>query len=481
MMSIRFRVTLALLLVGFIPIAIIIYLVNRSISQTYLILASLGLLAISAVVAVWFGSRLTTPILKMINAADQVSQGNWDAITPSDDLSELGKLNHAVYSMTQQLKSVQEKLERNVVERTHELDKRTELLSSAAQVAREASAIRDRGHLLEQVTSLIADKFGFYHVGIFLVDEGGEYAILEAANSEGGQRMLERGHKLRIGEIGLVSYAAETGKPRVAEDVGVDKVYFHNPDLPGTKSEIALPLKIRERVIGVLDIQSLEQGSLEVGDINVLQIVADQVALALENARLFTESQRALQDIEQVYGQRTLVAWGQRLQKQPIGYRYNRLGVEEFNQIPPTVRSVELLAEQPSFSHPPSLVVPIRLGEEEIGKLTFNREADQPAWTEDDKRVVEEVLMQVMPAVENARLLEETQARATREQAVNVISTQIRGAANLESILQNTVRELGMVLGSSRTFIQLGMQPSVAVERDESLPTTGGPGGESRL
>jgi FOG: GAF domain len=178
-------------------------------------------------------------------------------------------------------------------EANRDLARRTAQLEAASEVARRAAAIRDVQTLLDETVRLISQRFGFYHAGVFLVDEAGEYAVLRAASSEGGQRMLARGHRLAVGEVGIVGYVAGTGKPRIALDVGEDAVFFSNPDLPHTHSEMALPLKVGERVIGVLDVQSVEPSAFTDEDVAVLQTMADQIALAIENARLLQRPRTA--------------------------------------------------------------------------------------------------------------------------------------------------------------------------------------------
>jgi GAF domain-containing protein len=173
-----------------------------------------------------------------------------------------------------------------------ETQRRATQLATAAAVARDATAILDVDHLLDETMDLISKQFGFYHAGVFLLDERDEYAVLQAASSEGGRRMLERGHKLRVGEIGIVGYVASTGEPRVALDVGEDTAHFAHPDLPNTRSEMALPLKVQDRVIGVLDVQSTQEAAFSEDDVAVLQTMADQLATAIANARLFEQVQR---------------------------------------------------------------------------------------------------------------------------------------------------------------------------------------------
>jgi methyl-accepting chemotaxis protein len=181
--------------------------------------------------------------------------------------------------------------------RTKDLEHRSVQLQAAAEVSRTAISVRDLDRLLSQVTRLISEQFGYYHTGIFLLDDAGEYAVLKAANSKGGQQMLANGHRLKVREQGVVGYVAGTGEARVALDTGSDAVYFDNPLLPETRSEMALPLKLGSQVIGALDVQSKQEGAFDEKDATVLQTMADQLAIAIENARLLQETQQTVHEL----------------------------------------------------------------------------------------------------------------------------------------------------------------------------------------
>ncbi len=187
-------------------------------------------------------------------------------------------------------------LEEQVAARTSDLERRSVQLQVAAEVARDATVASDLDDLLNRAVNLIRHRFAFYHVGIFLVDEQGEYAVLRAATGEAGRQMLARGHKLKVGETGIVGHSTGTGQPRIALDVGVDAFHFHNPSLPETRSEMALPLKVGERIIGALDVQSHEESAFDKDDVAVLQTLADQLAVAIEKVRLFAQAQAALEE-----------------------------------------------------------------------------------------------------------------------------------------------------------------------------------------
>jgi len=219
--------------------------------------------------------RIASPLLLLREGVEILRQGDFEHRIEVQTQDEFGVLADTFNTMVAQLEDLVGSLEQRVAERTHDLERRAVQMDAAAQVAREAAAIRDVGQLLDATSRLISDRFGFYHAGIFLLDEVREYAVLRAASSIGGRRMLARRHKLKVGEVGIVGHAAGRGEPRIALDVGEDAVFFDNPDLPRTRSEMALPLKVRGQVIGVLDVQSTEEAAFSEDDVAILQTMAD--------------------------------------------------------------------------------------------------------------------------------------------------------------------------------------------------------------
>ncbi|MFQ6099770.1 MAG: GAF domain-containing protein [Anaerolineae bacterium] len=430
----------------------------------YVMLGAIGGVAVVAVlvavVASLFVTRsIATPLGELAETAAQITAGDLERVAKVERRDEIGALAQAFNSMTAQLRGLIGSLEQRVAERTADLERRSVHMEAAAQVAREAAAIRDVGQLLNATARLISDRFGFYHTGIFLLDEAREYAVLRAASSEGGQRMLARGHKLKVGAVGIVGYAAGMGEPRIALDVGADAVFFDNPDLPDTRSEMGLPLKVRERVIGVLDVQSAEQRAFSDEDVAILETMADQLALAIENARLLEESQRALRELETLYGRQAREAWRERATRQPAAYHYTGVGVDsappsltvEMEALPLHRRPVVIQEEDGR-----QLIAPIRLRGQTLGSIVLRQDPEAEPWSPDEIALVEQVSIQVGLALENARLLEETRQRAEQERLIGDITTRVRASMDLESILQTAVRELGAALGTDRAFIRLG-------------------------
>ncbi len=175
-------------------------------------------------------------------------------------------------------------------ERAQELNRRSAQLEASTLIARSAAMVRNLDELLESVVEQITERFGYYHAAIFLTDPAEKFLVLQAASSEGGKKMIQRGFKTEIGRQGMVGYAAYQRRPRIAQDVSTDTAYLRVPELPETRSEAALPLIARNRVLGVLDIQSDEPNAFRSDDIYTLQNMADQIALAMDNAILIQKA-----------------------------------------------------------------------------------------------------------------------------------------------------------------------------------------------
>ena len=268
---------------------------------------SLLMAGIVSLFVIFASSQFSKPIIDMTRAAEKIADGDLSVQAEVRSTDEIGTLGTAFNSMTTQLRDLVETLEIRVRERTQQLavqneslQLRSRQLQTVAEVARSIVSTREVDTLLNQVTRLVSDRFGFYHAGIFLLDENNEYAVLRAANSEGGRRMLDRHHRLRVGQVGIVGYVTGTGEPRIATDVGEDAVFFNNPDLPATRSEMALPLKLGGVIIGALDVQSTESNAFTEADVTLFTTLADQISVAIENANAYEISQQTLEEMKEL-------------------------------------------------------------------------------------------------------------------------------------------------------------------------------------
>jgi len=420
------------------------------------LIITLGIIGIS----LWFASnRFIQPIQALTETAAQFARGNWKARTTEQRDDELGLLARTFNHMAEELSGLYQSLSAQVAEQTLELQARSKQLEATALVAREAAGIRDLDSLLNSVTELISQYFGYYHAGIFLLDENKHFAVLQAANSEGGKRMLARGHKLGIGQTGVVGRVAATGKPRIALDVGEDRYYFDNPDLPETHSEMALPLKIQNRIIGVLDVQSKRTGAFTPADAEVLQILADQIALAIENARLLEQSQATVEELQSLYSQQVTTSWNRILGERTKAYHFDRVRVKPAQEgqlaaLPKThVAEPQIHTDVQGYQY---LTIPIRLRDLHFGDISLRKDPDAPPWTLADRQLAEEVGRQIAAALENARLLEETQRRAAFEQIRSEIASRMRETLDIETVLRTAARELRQALELAEVEVRMG-------------------------
>lgn len=407
----------------------------------------------------WLPQRVVrSPLNRLQEGAILLRSGDLSHRIALHTGDELETLANTFNQMAVRMQELYAGLEHKVEERTRDLERRAAELEAAAEVARDAAAIRDVNQLLDEVVHLISDQFGFYHAGIFLLDDAEEYAVLRAANSPGGQRMLSRGHKLAVGEVGIVGYVSGSGEPRIALDVGEDAVYFDNPDLPETRSEMGLPLKIRERVIGVLDVQSIEAKAFTDQDVAILQTMADQLALAIDNARLLEESQRTVRELRIAQGEQVRTTWGS-MDRVPA-FEYDRIGVKAVDANPvPIVNQALSKGEvvpvtQPDNGHS-ALVVPLRLRDQVIGNFTLEETDQARTWTEDEIGLVKEVSEQVALALENARLFEEAQIRAEELAVLNELAQALSARFNVDEVLEEAHRGASRLISAENFYVGL--------------------------
>jgi GAF domain-containing protein len=342
-----------------------------------------------------------------------------------------------------------------------QLENSTRKLRTVAEVTSTAASLRDFDNLISLTTSIISVQLGYYHVAIFLLDEQRQYAILRSSNTDGGLRMLARGFKVPVGQLGIVSSVAQTGYPRIAFNTGDNKIFFNNPDLPGTQAELALPLKSGDEIIGVLDIQSTEPNHFTEDDVSILSILADQVAIALQNALLFDESQRALREANVESLQASRRAWKDYEEVvQTKGYRYDGIKSEPLKDTRSSNRENE------------PLLIPVQLRGQTIGRLKLNAADPSRQWTDDELIMVSATAERVALALEGARLLDEAQKRATREAFLSEVATKLSTSFQLDSILRDTVQELGQTLQNSTVTFQL-VNPSTPPEAIEPQKSNG--------
>jgi GAF domain-containing protein/HAMP domain-containing protein len=416
---------------------------NTTSSSFFLVIAILvGALIITIVI----GNSLTSPLRALTQTAEKITQGELTAEARVQGRDEIGKLALAINTMTSSLRNTIQNLEQKVEERTSDLVRKSLRLQASAQIAHDAAEFQDIQVLINQTVDLISNGFGFYHTGIFLLDESGGHAVLMAASSEGGAKMLARGHQLEVGIQGIVGAAANQNRARIVMDVDVDKDYYKNPDLPLTRSEAAIPLTARGKVLGVLDIQSTEVSAFQQDDVEMLQTLADQIGLAIQNARLITESQESLQKLEISTSENIRRVWRERVAGSQHSYRYAHMGISVM-QAPETIPGNGLEVTNP-------MRIPITLRGESLGTIVLQRSADI-IWSDTERSLAIEIAGQVGLALENARLLDEAQRRVAQEQSMSDLADKLSRSLDPDILLQTAIRELHQLPNVSGVSVYL--------------------------
>ncbi len=563
---------------------------------------------IAGFLSVFLARSISRPVGHLVNVANQITAGNLDVTAEVAQQDEIGLLATTFNVMTAQLHKLIGTLERRVVQ-----------LRSSADVGRAASSILDVKPLLDQIVALITERFGFYYAAVFTLNEARDYAVLRAATGEAGRILQERGHRLAVDNTSMVGATIITHHARIALDVGNEAVRFANPLLPNTRSEIALPLIVGERVVGAMDVQSEQAEAFDEASAEVLQAMADQIAIALQNAESFSRSEQQTRTLTQLNqlsrdlalatslegiaratstavvnligpnvmslalksvrpdqyavrllsldseavlgaaqlmpatntlvglaigrgetqyvadlaevaaqyqdaaimsqdGLRSLVALPLHVQERTLGAftsnstRPHAYSLEQINQLEQVAAQLAVtldnfnLAEQTRQalseldaanrrligqaweqymrSHEQlsaewregewnkhqntgmaaedqdslaNLRLPIKVRGQTIGEFTIRSADGQLTWTSEDIAFAQSLVDQTSQMIENARLLEETERLAHREQRIRGITTRIRAANDIRGVLEATATELAQSMGVPRAIVRLTM------------------------
>lgn len=392
--------------------------------------------------------QITKPILAIANTAAKVVEGNLETEAPVMTKDEIGTLAKAFNNVTAQAQDLINTLEQRVAERTQDLEVRSSYLEGAAEVSRVATTFTDAEQLSRQVVDLIKERFDLYYVGLFLTDQEKEWAVLKAGTGKAGEKMLADNHRLQLGE-GMIGWAVQYGESRIALDVGEDAVRFDNPILPETHSEGALPLRSRGRVLGALTVQSEKSAAFTPEIITTLQTMADQIAIAFDNAELIAEKDAALEAERRAYAEQSYASWKEIKERAIIpAYEMTAYGtLKELGQYDAATQKLdkEAMIQEDGMT----ALLPIKIRERVIGGIRVTKKKEQGAWTTGELRLADTLAEQLSVALESARLFEQTQQRAQREAVISDISAKIGASIRMDTIIQTTVRELGEALDAS--------------------------------
>ncbi len=383
-----------------------------------------------------------------------------------DAITRATKSEQSLLDSNRALQELNQTLEERVNQRAAELDaanqfnlRRARQFEAIAKINHVITSVQDLDTLLPRITQVVSDQFNVYHAGIFLLDENREFAVLRASNSEGGKKMLARGHKLEVSQTGIVGFVTATGQPRIALDVGSDPIHFDNPDLPGTRSEAALPLRYADRIIGALDVQSMESNAFSEDDLEALIALADQVSAAINNTLSIQSANKALAEAQLVLEKNIEDSWKvMRPKSLGMGFQLTNSTLTPLDKRLEGEHIRKALSKgTPSLSgreETSSLAIPIRLRGQIIGVMSL-RSRNERALTSDDSDIAQAVAERLSLAIETATLIQSTQHRADIERVTTNISSKISSSTHFETILQTAAQELSKALGGSDVLVQI--------------------------
>lgn len=373
-------------------------------------------------------------------------------------------------------------------------------LETAAEIARDTSGSLNLDELLVKSVTLIRERFSFYHAAIFLLDLPGEFAVIREATGEAGSQMKRAGYKIGVGSKSIVGFVSGRGEVLVVNDTSKDATYFANPLLPDTRSEAAIPLHVGERILGVLDVQSTRPFSFSEDNLRSLQILADQLAVAVANTELFAETQEHLSQHRLLHHITSTAASGTTLEealesavnglqvtlggdrvtilladrekrflqvKAAVGFAEDVSSVEveigkgvtgwvAAHRRPLRVRDV---SEEPRYipvsaNTRSELAIPLVYRNELLGVL--NVESEQvDAYSDNDEEMLGTLGGSLAAIIANARLLEQIRAQSERERIVYDAASKIRRSTDIQSILMTTASEITRITGARYTKIHL--------------------------
>jgi GAF domain-containing protein/HAMP domain-containing protein len=399
-----------------------------------------------------YNRDLTQPIASLKRAMQAMSIGNYDAPLPElNRPDELGDLARTFVDMRQETQALVQDLQTRINSRTRDVQ-------ATQEISRVAVTQRNLQNLMDDVVALIVERFpNIYHAQIFLVNQDYTYAVLRASTGDAGEKLLARGHRLAVGSISVIGQVTAQGNVIVARDTAASEVHKQNEFLPETRAELAVPLRVGDDIIGALDVQSRESASFDEEQIQVLQIMADQIAVAIENARLYQESVRRIRAVRDRTRDQTIHAWRdymfdnrrQRLVHQ-AGYSTNT-DIDDLHER-------ALVTGKPAVSDVTdrdtvTLALPLRLRGEIIGVVAW--ELPAASYDGNQLQLAQDLVERLAASLDNTRLFEQSLRATERERLVNEISTKLTAQTDVSEILQTAIREVGQALRAPQVSIRL--------------------------
>ncbi len=404
-----------------------------------LFIAVLGLFAIVV-------QSVVSPLRRLNRSAQRMAEGDFNVRVEVRTQDEIGQLGQALNRLSQRLSETLSTLESRVQERTRNLE-------IAAEIGREATRLRDIDQLLQYTVDAIRDRFNFYHAQIFLVDDANEYAVLVISTGEAGRELLARKHKLAVGSDSIVGQATARRRTFITLDTQQSEVpHRFNPLLPLTRSEMAVPLQIGDKLIGCLDVQSVEPNAFDQEDVQIFQLLCDQLAIAIDNARLIADQAQRAAQIADLNRQLTRSSWQEYLSEHaaaPLSYTYDLLAIRPGNGSPAASETTDASV----------IEAPIQVRGETVGSLRVQENPELPLSAE-ERAIVKAVADRVALVLENTRLVEQTQSALERVEQLYQATRALSGVSDIERFYQTVAERFASFEMLDRLIFLLAYPPS---------------------
>ena len=395
--------------------------------QTISIILSILILLLGTVFSYFAGRSISDPIRGLIEVLQKIEQGDLSQRAPVTSTDELAAVASHFNRMISRLNELQSTLEHQVTEHSRQI-------STSNELSQVASSTLNPDELLSKVINLFTDRFNYYYAAIYLLDPSEKWIELKEATGDAGKILKQNRHRFEVTSKNLVAACVREKGPRVTHNTSEKKNKAQNPLLPYTRSEIALPLVIGERVIGAIDVQSTKTEDFSLETVETMQNMAGQVTISLENARLFQETQQRIREMRVIQQQYLREGWGDGLTIQKDDLEY---GIGD-----------DLLLDTQKLD------IAVNLRDQTIGQISLERDDE---WTPEQQSLIEAVAAQTAIALENARLVSESRQIASRERMLAEINSKIWSSTTIDGVLQTAVKELGRRLDASRTTIKLNV------------------------